>query len=121
MGQSRKEKAREFERQLYLAASFFKMTSFSDGSQANGPALDPAKLEKRVNDSVRVEQLQNFPHPAATRQVIPPRVPWEKHPRIARGEEVTRINRENDTRLQLGEDGLHQGGTEAGGQARREA
>jgi hypothetical protein len=103
MGQSRSERAKEFNKQLYVAASFFKMTSFSDGTAAkDGTVLNPRPLEWEVNRTARREHgLRPFPHPAADQQCVPAKEPWEKSGKIARGEAVTRINAENDAKCGL--------------------
>jgi len=77
---TRKELQREFHQELYIAASLFKMKSFSNGEKPKEKEvpLDPAKLETRVNNSVNYYRLQPFPHPGVETQVIPDREPWPK-------------------------------------------
>jgi len=78
----------EFNQQLYLSASFFKMKT------TGSPSVD-----RKINASVK---LQNFPHPEVQRQVIPARDSWvkQKQKNVLRGESVVHYNNLNDSLLE---------------------
>ena len=92
MAMSRKERKREFDQQLYIAASFFKMKTFSNGTAAkDGTVLDPTLTEKNVNNCGAIKP---FPHPLVTEQLIPVRELWPKLGKLLRDpDEIKKINK----------------------------
>ena len=81
---TRKELAKEFQQQLYLQASFFKMKT-----------LGAAKIDKEANESVQYELNKPFPNPHVKQRFIVPKEVFPKLGQIARGEEVTKANATN--------------------------
>jgi len=78
---------KEFNQQIYLSASFFKMTT-------TGSSVVDAKANRSVGG------LRAFPHPNATIQVVPPKEPWrkQKQKNIIRGEAAILLNKANSSR-----------------------
>lgn len=83
MAQSRKERKLQFEQEMYLAASFFKMKSFSNGESA-------LKFDDQVN---KCGAQRPFPHPLVETKHVSTREPWRKMTNIVRDpDQIRKLN-----------------------------